>query len=112
MKIFRLREWLADQAGSDNLSIDGDQAALRLLWKNDLRDAGHHHRIDDAGENRENNRQAQSGSKFFEHDLTPLREMQCDQDLVDQPNSGKWHDDPTQAINKQVARQHLACTDW
>src|SRR5580692_8574131 len=69
MKIFRLCKWLADQARSDNLSIDGDQAALRLLRENHLRETGHDHGIDDAGENHENDRQAQSRSKFFEHDL-------------------------------------------
>src|ERR1700719_2631533 len=69
MKIFRLGEWLANQTRFGHLSIDRDQAALRLPRENRFRETGHHDGIDDAGENRENNRQAQSRSKFFEHDL-------------------------------------------
>src|SRR5207245_7326193 len=68
MKIFGFCERLPDQARAHNLAIHGDQAALRLPRKNRFREAGHHSRIQQASENCEKYGQAQSGSKFFQHD--------------------------------------------
>src|ERR1039458_9334349 len=38
----------------------------------------------------------------------PLRQMQPNDDLVNQPNAGKWHDDSTEAVDQKVSAQHLA----
>ena len=38
--------------------------------------------------------------------------MHRDDNLVDQPYAGKWHDDSSETIDQQIARQHLARADW
>src|SRR6266496_2915211 len=38
----------------------------------------------------------------------PLRQMQRNDDLVNQPNAGKWHDDSTEAVDQKVPAQQLA----
>src|SRR5258708_3222103 len=43
--------------------------------------------------------------------IRSLRQMECNQDLVDQPDSGKWHDDAAETIDQEIAREHLASTD-
>src|ERR1035441_4635742 len=119
MKILRLGERLADEARSDNFSIDTHETAVGVLRKNQLGHAGHHRGVQQSGEDRKNQRQTKSRSKFLNHVLllfwrapnsarTPLRQMQTNDDLVNQPNAGKWHDDSTEAVDQKVSAQHLA----
>src|SRR5580704_11050022 len=100
MKVLGLREGLTDQARSYDFAVHRDQAAIRLSRENDFRQAGHHGRIEKAGKNREDDHQAQTGSKFFEHDYSFTLDAA-------QPESGKWHDDSAKAVNEQIAREHL-----
>ena len=50
MKIFVVGEILADQLGADHLAVLLDQAAIGLMRKDELRNAGHAERVDEAGD--------------------------------------------------------------
>src|SRR5262245_61876115 len=45
MKVFRLSKVLPDQARSNDFAVRAHQTAVRLPWKDELRNAGHQHRI-------------------------------------------------------------------
>src|SRR5215467_15750762 len=50
MEVFRVLEVLADQLGADHLAVLRDQAAVRLMRKQELGDGGDPQRIDEAGD--------------------------------------------------------------
>src|ERR1700730_1490663 len=69
MNIFGLCECLSYETRAYSLSVNSDQAAVRLPRENQLGHTGHHGRIEQSGKNRENQRQTKSRSKFFKHAL-------------------------------------------
>src|ERR1700728_3582623 len=122
MKIFGLGESLRDEALTDSRSVHRDQASVRLFRKNQFGDAGHHGGIEQPGEDRENQCESKSRSKLLDHLLLLLfrralssarilRQMYRDDELVDQPNSGKRHDDSAETVDQKIAAQHLAGAD-
>ena len=52
MKILGVGEVLADQFGADDLAVCVDQAAIGLVREDELGDAGHAERVDEAGDER------------------------------------------------------------
>src|SRR5262245_60295641 len=71
MKILRLRKILTDDPRSDNPAIDGHKAAIGLLRKKELRNTGHHNRIEQSGQYREDEREAKTRSDFIDHVFLP-----------------------------------------
>ena len=71
MKVFGLREILADDFGADHLAIALDQAAVRLLVEDGLRDSGHGQRIEDARDDREDEGNQNRRFEFFQHSVSP-----------------------------------------
>src|SRR5262249_6432094 len=50
MKVFRLGEILADERGSYDFAIRADETAIGLIWKDELRYAGHDRGIQQASQ--------------------------------------------------------------
>jgi len=62
-KYFGPRSSVRFQARADRLAIALDQAAAGLLRKQNLRDTGHQQRIDQPGQDRQSDEQADCGSE-------------------------------------------------
>ena len=56
-----------DQAGTDDLALIFQQAAIGLVRKNHVGKAGNQGRIDHPGQYRQGNQQNQGGFEFLEH---------------------------------------------
>src|SRR5499427_5704404 len=67
MEVFVLREVLPDQARPDDLTVDSDEAAVRLVAERDLRDAGDDGRIQQARQHGHDKHHQECGLKLFEH---------------------------------------------
>ncbi len=66
MEIFGIGKVLADQGRADHLAVLLDQAAIGLVRKGQLRDAGHAERIDQTGDDRHHDNHHDGGADFFE----------------------------------------------
>src|ERR1019366_3756779 len=69
MKILRLGEGLTDEARSNDLAANRNEATIGLLRENQLGHTGHHGGVQQSGENRKNQCQTKSRSKFLQHVL-------------------------------------------
>ncbi len=67
MEVAGASERLADQARPDHDPVTGQQAAVGLVWENDLGDAGDREGIDQSGENGHQAEEHQSGADVLEH---------------------------------------------
>ena len=56
-EVFVTRELLREQLGTDDLAVAHEQAAIGLVVEGDLRDTGDRQRVQDAGDDREHDRQ-------------------------------------------------------
>ena len=72
-KYLSLVELLADQRGADDRAVALDQAALRLIGKNDFGDAGHRQRIGEPGDEREGDEDDDRRTDFAQHDFFSSR---------------------------------------
>src|SRR5215471_6120046 len=52
-----------------------------------------------------------AGPSSFNIFVSSLREPQCNDQLVDQPDPRERDDDSAQPVNQKIAAQHLACAD-
>src|SRR5262245_26212288 len=71
MEILVAGELLPDQRRSDHLATLLDHAALRLVGENSARNARHHERVDEAGDDGQRDHQHDCGTDFFKHGSSP-----------------------------------------
>ncbi|MGY4314590.1 hypothetical protein ACVWW1_003917 [Bradyrhizobium sp. JR3.5] len=71
MEVFILLELLPDQGGADHLAVLLDQAALRLLRKDDAGNRRHGERIGKARDRGQQDQHEDGGADFFKHCRSP-----------------------------------------
>ena len=112
MEIFGAGEVLADQLRADHLAVLLDQAAVRLMRKEQLRDARHRQRIGDAGDQRHDDDHQDGGTNAVScHCDASLDEADGGDDHVDQLDADERHDDAAEAVDQQIAAQQRRGAD-
>ena len=101
-------EILPDQRRADDHVAVADQAAIGLRRKSNLGDAGDGQRIDQPGEQNEEDRQNDRGAKLSEHDYTRCERRNGD---VDELDAGERQDEAAQAVDEQIAAQQRGGAD-
>jgi len=107
VKIARTRKALADDPGTNRLTIDVNQLTICLLGKQSLSDSCYQQRIDDSKQNGGRNCHEYGCNEILFH-IHPLGQPYTGDDDVDDLDPYERHDDSTDAINPKIVSQHYS----
>src|SRR5277367_3302934 len=105
MKIARRGKVLANYRGADDLVSARFQAAVGLPWKDELGESEHDYRIDDSGQDRQDEGHFDGGYEFS-HDFSSSDHVKCGEGNVDQFDSDERNQDSAESIDDEVAREN------
>src|ERR1017187_5199074 len=108
MEILRLGKVLTYDLGPDHLAVAFDQTPIRLLMEDRLCNPRHRQRIQNSGDYRQNERNQNRGSEFFQHIHISLRKMQEAQQPVNCPDARERRNDSSEPIDQKIAAQQRA----
>jgi hypothetical protein len=107
VKIARTRKALADDPGSNRLSIDADQLTICLPGKQDLSDSRYQQRIDNPKQDGSRDCHEYSSNQILFH-THPLGQSHTRNDDVDDLDPDERHDDSSDTINPKIVSQHYS----
>src|SRR6185369_1241400 len=108
MEIAVAGEGLSYQLRSDNFPVALNQAAVRLIGKDDRGQASDSEWIGKSRQKCERDKENKRRSEFFKHGSVSLGEMQATDHEVDGLDADKWNDHAAEAVDQQVAAQKRA----
>src|SRR5690348_14128932 len=108
MEVLRVLEVLADQLGADHLAVLLEQAAVGLMRKDELRDAGDGERIDKARDDGHSDDHHDGGTDLSEHGCYSSSQTDRGDDKVDGLDADERHDDAADPVDHEVAAQNAS----